>query len=116
MDAVHNKAKQNTAHLPLGKPKMMAHTNTKYNRDHLDDMYWMKEGLDMTGSYRCLPDHGMQYDINRMRENGYTLYQDMKRENGEKCRWWFQDLNSWKARIEAIEGIGFTPYDKLKIT
>ena len=51
-----------------------------------------------------------------MRENGYTVYQDMKRENGEKCRWWFQDLNSWKARIEAIEGIGFTPYDKLKIT
>lgn len=95
---------------------MMAHTNTKYNRDHLDEFYWLKEGIDMTGSYRCLPDHGMQYDINRMRENGYTLYQDMKRENGEKCRWWFQDLNSWKARIEAIEGIGFTPYEKLKIT
>ena len=94
----------------------MSDTHMKYNRDHLDEGTRIAQGIDMQGSYRCLPDNGMQFDRSLMRANGYQLHQDSVHIDGSKTRWWFHNIATWKARIERIEGIGYKATDKLKVT
>ena len=42
-----------------------------------------------------------------------TLYQDFVNDDDKPVRWWFRDLNSWKASIERIEQMGHVATDKL---
>ena len=99
-----------------GKSKTMGDTHTKYNRDYLDEAKQIHGGIDMTGSYKCLPDNNMRFDVAHMRSNGYQLYQDFVHDDGSKTRWWFYNIDTWKARIMRIEGIGYTATDRLKVT
>ena len=70
------------------------------------------------GHYWLLPDHGRKFDRNRMRKLGWTLYQDfvMEQDDNYKMRWWFRNKETWKARIERIEQMGYVASDKLQIT
>jgi hypothetical protein len=83
-----------------------------------DDRAWKRGQSDMgQGSYMVLPDHGRKFDRARMRDIGFTLYQDFTIEDdNQEMRWWFKNVNAWKARIERIEAMGYTASDKLQIT
>lgn len=61
------------------------------------------------------PDWGCVYDIDRMREQGYTLYQDYKQEGKEGiCRWWFRDLKAWHDNQDRLEGRKYEAIAPLK--
>ena len=65
-----------------------------------------------------LPDHGREFKRDDMRKLGFTLYQDfvMKEDDNYAMRWWFRNKETWKARIERIEQMGYVALDKLQIT
>lgn len=70
------------------------------------------------GSYMLLPDHGRNFKRDKMRELGFTLFQDfcMEQDDNYEMRWWFKNVESWKARIERIEQMGYKASGKLQIT
>lgn len=81
--------------------------------DFRDVRHW-KSGHDFgQGSYKVLADRGMSFEANNMRRIGYTLYQDFVNDEDKPVRWWFRDINAWKARIERIEQMGHVATDKL---
>ena len=70
------------------------------------------------GSFILLPDHGRNFNRDKMRELGFTLFQDfcMEQDDNYEMRWWFKNVESWKARIERIEQMGYVASSKLQIT
>jgi len=70
------------------------------------------------GSFILLPDHGRNFKRDKMRELGFTLFQDfcMEQDDNYEMRWWFKNVESWKARIERIEQMGYVASSKLQIT
>jgi len=70
------------------------------------------------GSFILLPDHGRNFKRDKMRELGFTLFQDfcMELDDNYEMRWWFKNVESWKARIERIEQMGYVATSKLQIT
>ena len=88
------------------------------NRNHpMDPRRWKRTGgaYFQEGTYKLLPDNGMQFDATDMRMSGYTLFQDFEHGDGYKTRWWFKDVKTWEARIERIEVMGYKATDKLQI-
>ena len=70
------------------------------------------------GSFILLPDHGRNFKRHKMRELGFTLFQDfcMEHDDDYEMRWWFKNVESWKARIERIGQMGYVATGKLQIT
>ena len=79
--------------------------------DYLDDgqLKW-KQGQNFAeGTYKVLPDNGASFDIERMKYNGFTMYQDFQRgSRKDMTRWWFRDDETYNARLEQIIKMGFT--------
>ena len=90
------------------------------NRHHpFDDRPWKRGAHDFgQGSFRVLPDHKRQFNRDRMRELGFTLFQDFTIEPDEDypMRWWFQNTEAWKSRIERIEQMGYKATSELQVT
>ena len=100
---------------PQSKPIKMSR-NYDYNHQAYGH-YTKRNGVDFKeGSYKCLPDAGKQFMQKRMREMGFSLYQDFKhRDRDEETRWWFKDTRTWQARTPGIEKLGYTQSGELKI-
>ncbi len=70
------------------------------------------------GHYWLLADHGREFDRDHMRKIGFTRFQDFCKNDDDtyEMRWWFRNEETWKARIERIEQMGYVASDKLQIT
>ena len=90
------------------------------NRYHPYDPRGWKPGVRDMGQGHCflLPDHGREFKRDDMRKLGFTLYQDfvMQEDDNYEMRWWFRNTETWKARINRIEQMGYVASDKLQIT
>ena len=62
-----------------------------------------------------MPDNGKLFPVQRMRENGFTLYQDFKHKDGHETRWWFRNLEAWHKKTPGIESLGYTATHHLKV-
>ena len=79
--------------------------------DYLDDgqLKWKRGNTFAEGTYKVLPDNGASFDLERMKDNGFTMYQDFQRGSREdKTRSWFRDDKTYNARLEQIIKMGFT--------
>jgi len=88
--------------------------------DHYD---WTHphEGRSIPAGFECshpyAPDNGCNYKRDKMREDGFQLFQDFKHpDNSYVTRWWFRNLKAWHKYTEAIEAQGFVAVNHLKIT
>lgn len=80
-------------------------------KDYMDhgEMRWKAGNSFAEGTYKVLPDNGASFDLERMKDNGFTMYQDFQRGSREdKTRWWFRDDKTYNARLEQIIKMGFT--------
>ena len=80
-------------------------------KDYMDhgEMRWKSGNSFALGTYKVLPDDGASFDLERMKDNGFTMYQDFQRGSREdKTRWWFRDDKTYNARLEQIIKMGFT--------
>ena len=80
-------------------------------KDYMDheEMRWKAGNSFAEGTHKLLPDNGASFDIERMKYNGFTMYQDFQRGSREdKTRWWFRDDKTYNARLEQIIKMGFT--------
>jgi len=56
----------------------------------------------------AMPDNGCAFDIERMRETGYTFYIDSQHPDREKpTRWWFRSDRNLSELQEKIQKKGF---------
>lgn len=79
--------------------------------DYLDDgqLKWKRGNSFAEGTHKLLPDNGASFDIERMKYNGFTMYQDFQRGSSQDLtRWWFRDDKTYNARLEQIIKMGFT--------
>lgn len=90
------------------------------DRHHpFDDRPWKRGHHDFgQQSYGLLPDHGRNFNRDKMRELGFTLFQDfcMELDDNYEMRWYFKNTKTWSARIERIEQMGYTATSELQIT
>ena len=79
--------------------------------------YTQRNGVDFReGAYKCLPDNGMQFMRQRMKDMGFKLFQDFKHKDGHETRWWFKDVKTWEARTPGIEKLGYSACEALQVT
>jgi hypothetical protein len=98
----------------------MSSATPKNMRDHYD---WTHphDGRSVPAGgefpYPYLADNGCTADIDRMRKDGWVLYQDYQHPKRDyKTRWWFRNLKAWHKYSDAIEAKGFVAIEHLKIT
>ena len=80
-------------------------------KDYMDhgEMRWKSGNNFAEGTYKLLPDNGAAFDIDRMKDSGFTMYQDFQRgSRKDMTRWWFRDDKTYNARLEQIIKMGFT--------
>ena len=83
--------------------------------DHLTPQPGWISGAQFETFRPLTPDWGCQYQVERMRETGYTLYQDHKQEGKEGvCRWWFRNLKAWHDNQDRLEGLNYEAIAPLK--
>ncbi len=87
------------------------------NRHHPYDPRTAKRGAHDfgQGSYKLLPT-AINTPPERMKEIGYTLFQDFEHETNLPTRWFFKDVKTWSARIERIEQMGYKATSELQVT
>ena len=86
----------------------------KYD-DHLTPQpHWIRG--EQFETFRPLaPDWDCAFDVDRMREQGYTLYQDHRQEGKEGvCRWWFRSLKAWHDNQDRLEALKYEAIAPLK--
>lgn len=90
--------------------------NYDYNHEGYGH-YSRRNGVDFReGAYKCLPDNGMQFMRQRMKDMGFKLFQDFKHKDGHDTRWWFKDIKTWEARTPGIEKMGYSACAELQVT
>jgi hypothetical protein len=86
-----------------------------YDYTHPHDTLRSRPGFEV--GHPLTADNGCHYKRDKMREDGFELFQDFQHPDRDYVtRWWFRNLKVWHKFVPGIEAKGFTAIHHLKIT